>query len=239
MKKFLVKLLVIGTLVAMISTTSQAMNDSAKDTKKAMKNFRAVPMNQAILLQKGKNKKYCPVCGMTLPMFYKTNHAASHNGHAKQYCSITCEVEDAVVNGTKLTNFRVVDNDTLKFIDSKKAFFVVGSKKPGTMSVVSKYAFSSKKSAQKFANKNGGEVMKFNKLYKLVEKSLAKDMKATKKRQAKAAKKGAMMYKKMCKPTDKKFTSTAAAKTFLVQSGICGKIRGKKLQAIGIYLGRR
>ncbi len=107
------------------------------------------------------------------------------------------------------------------------------------MSVVSKYAFASKKSANLFATKNGGKVMKFDKLYKLVEKSLEKDMKATKKRQAKAAKKGAMMYKKMCMPTDKRFDSTAEAKTFLVESKICGKIKGKKLQAIGIYLGRR
>ena len=239
MKKLLLKVLAIGTLFAILNTGASAMQNGATDGKQVMKNFRAVPASKATILQDGKNKNYCPVCGMTLPMFYKTNHAASHKGHDKQYCSIVCTVEDAVVNGKKLKNFRVVDNDSLKFIDSKKAFFVVGSKKPGTMSVVSKYAFGSKKSANNFASKNGGKVMKFNELYKLVEKSLEKDMKATKQRQAKAAKKGAMMYKKMCKPTDKKFASTADAKTFLVKSGICGKIKGKKLQAIGIYLGRR
>ena len=238
MKKLLLKILAISTIFTILNTSVQAMHHGHGE-KKAMNDFRTVPMNQATILQDGKNKKYCPVCGMTLPMFYKTNHAASHKGDDKQYCSIVCTVEDAVVNGKKLKNFRVVDNDSLKFIDSKKAFFVVGSKKPGTMSVVSKYAFGSKNSADNFASKNGGKVMKFNELYKLVEKSLEKDMKATKQRQAKAAKKGAMMYKKMCKPTNKKFASTADAKTFLVESGICGKIKGKKLQAIGIYLGRR
>ena len=107
------------------------------------------------------------------------------------------------------------------------------------MSVVSKYAFGTKKAAKKFAKKNGGEVMKFKRLYKLVEKSLTKNMKATKKRQAKAIKKGAMMYKKMCKKTNQKFNSVADAKSFLTSSGICGKIKGKKHQAIALYLNSR
>ena len=101
------------------------------------------------------------------------------------------------------------------------------------------YAFGTKKAATDFAKANGGNVMKFNELYTLVEKSLAKDMAATKKRQAKAIKKGAMMYKKMCKKTDKIFNSTADAKAFLTQSGICGKIKGKKHQAIALYLNSR
>lgn len=205
----------------------------------AMQNFRTVPMEQATLLKTDKNKKYCTVCGMTLPIFYKTSHAAKHEGHNEQYCSIVCAVEDQVVNGKNLTDFKTVDNTTLKFIDSKDAYFVVGSSKPGTMSVVSKYAFGTKEAAQEFADENGGEIMRFDALYKYVQKSQAKDMAATKKRQAKAVKKGAMMYKKMCKKTDKSFTTTADAKTFLVESKICGNIKGKKLQAIGMYLVRR
>jgi len=231
MKKILMSLLVLGAVMV-----SSAMD---KPMQKAMKNYRMVPMDQATILQDGKNKMYCPVCGMTLPMFYRTNHAATHAGHNKQYCSIVCMIQDAVVNNAKLENYKVVDNTTLKFIDSKDAFFVVGSKKPGTMSVVSKYAFGTKEAAQKFANENGGKIMNFDELYKMVEKSLAKDMAATKKRQAKAIKKGAMMYKKMCKKTDKTFTSTAEAKSFLVESKICGNIKGKKLQAIGMYLNQR
>ncbi len=230
MKKLLLSLLTISALMATSSL--------AKD-KKPMKNPRAVSMKQATILQDGKNKMYCPVCGMTLPMFYKTNHAAKNNGTNKQYCSIVCAVEDAVVNGTKLTDFKVVDNSTLKFIDSKDAYFVVGSKMPGTMSVVSKYAFGTKAAAQKLVAKKGGKIMKFDELYKLVVKSQAKDMAATKKRQAMAIKKGAMMYKKMCKKTDKKFASTEDAKSFLMTSGICGKIKGNKHQAIALYLNSR
>ena len=238
MKKSIIGLFTIVTLVVTLSSSAFAMQKDGGG-KKVMKNFRAVPASQATILQKGENKNYCPVCGMTLPMFYKTNHSAKHNHTDNQYCSIVCAVEDAVVNDKKLTNFKVVDNSTLKFIDSAKAYFVVGSKKPGTMSVVSKYAFGTKDAALKFAKTNGGDIMRFDALYKLVEKSLAKDMAATKKKQAKAIKKGAMMYNKMCKKTDKRFNSIETAKSFLIKSGICGKIKGKKHQAIALYLNSR
>lgn len=99
-----------------------------------MQNPRFVPIEKAQILQKGE-QNYCPVCGMTLNHFYKTNHAAvDHAGHDKQYCSIHCAVEDNEINKNKLSNFKVVDNDTLKFIDSQKAYFVAGSSQPGTMS---------------------------------------------------------------------------------------------------------
>jgi len=200
------------------------------------KNYRSVPLKQATLLKSGKEKMYCSVCGMTLPAFYKTNHAADHDHAHDQYCSIVCMIEDAVVNGKDLTNFKVVDNSTLKFIPSSDAIFVVGSKKPGTMSIISKYAFGTKSAALKFQKENGGKLMDFNTLVKHVKKVQAKDMAATKKRQAKAIKKGKMMYSKMCQKTDKNFISTAQAKVYLKESKICGNIKGKKLQAIGMYL---
>jgi len=213
---------------------------SAKGMKQGKGNFRAVSKDQAQMLQDGKNKAYCPICGMTLSSFYKTNHAADDSkGNTNQYCSIVCAIEDAVVNGKKLSNYRVVDNTTLKFIDSNKAFFVVGSNKPGTMSVVSKYAFGTKAAAQKFAKMNGGEVMNFDALYKKVEADLAKDLAATKKRQAKAAKKGKMIYNKMCKKTDKRFERVADAKSFITTSGICGKIKGKPHQQVALFLSGR
>ncbi len=200
------------------------------------KNYRAVPLDKATLVKSGNEKMYCSVCGMTLPMFYRTNHAADHGHIHNQYCSITCMIEDAVVNGRDLTNFRVVDNTTLKFIPSKDAYFVVGSKKPGTMSMVSKYAFGTKEAALKFQKENGGKLMKFDELVKLVKKSHAKEMAVIKKKQAMMIKKGEMMYKKICKPISKEFISTAQAKAFLKESQSCGNIKGKKLQAIGMYL---
>ena len=206
----------------------------------AMDDYRSVPPSKDTIIQDGKNKMYCPVCGMTLPAFYRTNHAATDDkGHTHQYCSIVCAVEDAVINGKKLDNYKVVDNTTLKFIDSQKAFFVVGSSKPGTMSKVSKYAFGTMEAAEKFADENGGEIINFETLYKMVEKSLEKDLEATKMKQSKAAQQGEMIYNKMCQKTDKRFESVADAKTFLTTSGICGNIQGKQHQMVALFLANK
>jgi len=223
MKKLLISLLILG-----VSLSAMQMN-----------NYRAVPVSKATLLKSGNEKMYCSVCGMTLPMFYRTNHAADHDHMHDQYCSATCLVEDMVVNGKKMSNFKVVDNTTLKFIPSKDAYFVVGSKKPGTMSMVSKYAFGTKEAAQKFQKENGGKIMRFDALIDLVKARQAKELAMIKMKQAKMAKKGGMMYNKMCKKTNKHFTSTAQAKAFLKESQICGNIKGKKLQVIGLYLSKR
>ena len=201
--------------------------------------FQSVPMAKATILQDGKAKMYCPSCGMTLPMFYKTNHAATHNGHTKQYCSIHCLTEDKLKNNADLKDMKVVDVKSLKFIDVSKATYVVGSSKKGTMTMKSKYAFASKADAVKFSEKFGGKVTDFDGAYTVASKGLDKEIKMVSKKQSMMAKKGEMMYNKMCKKTDLKFNSTADAKAFVKSSKICGEMKGKKLQAVGIYLGRR
>jgi nitrous oxide reductase accessory protein NosL len=125
--------------------------------------FQTVPVQQAMLLQKSDS---CAICGMHLPTFYKTNHAADTKDGIKQYCSLHCVVKDNEFNKTDLKNLKVVDTDSLKFISALDAFYVVGSKKSGTMSMVSKYAFSTKAKAEAFAKEFGGKVMKFYDAYK-------------------------------------------------------------------------
>ena len=131
--------------------------------------FQSVPIQKAQLLQKGEDKMHCANCGMKLPKFYKTNHVAVVDGKVKQYCSIHCLAED-IINGKNPTNMRVVDNSTLKFIPVEKAYYVVGSKKPATMSSVSKYAFGNKSDAEKFAKKFGGKVMDFTQALEIAKK---------------------------------------------------------------------
>ena len=206
---------------------------------KVMKMFQTVNPSEATLVQTSKSKKFCPICGMTLPMFYKTNHSASHNGEAKQYCSVHCVVEDTEINKSDLKDVKVVDVTSLKFINADTATYVVGSKKKGTMSMVSKYAFANKSDAEKFAKEFGGKTMSYGEAYSEAKKDFPKDAMMVSKKQAKAAGMGEKMYNKMCKKTDKKFNSTADAKAFIVENKLCGDMKGKKLQAIGIYLGKR
>ena len=103
---------------------------------------------------------------MHLQTFYKTNHAAeTKTGTKKQYCSLHCVVHDNEINKTDLLNLKVVDTHSLKFIPASKAFYVVGSSKPGTMSRTSKYAFAKKSQAEAFAKKFGGKIMNLHDTY--------------------------------------------------------------------------
>ncbi|MCF6205469.1 MAG: nitrous oxide reductase accessory protein NosL [Sulfurovum sp.] len=206
--------------------------------KKMMKMFQSVPAGEATLLQKGKAKAFCPECGMTLPMFYKTNHAATVDGKVKQYCSMHCLVED-MQKAAKVTNIQVVDVVSLKFIPVKEATYVVGSSKKGTMTTVSKYAFANKADAEVFAKANGGKVTDFNGALEAAKKEFAKDSKMIAQKQAMMAKKGEMMYGKMCQKTDKKFATTADAKAYIVENKLCKGLNGKQLQAVGLYLKNR
>ena len=152
------KLLLSSTIIIALLAGCAAKKEMGM--KKHMNMFQSVKMNKAILLQDGKNKTSCINCGMKLPMFYKTNHASKVDGKTKQYCSIHCLAKD-INSGKNVTQMRVVDTSSLEFIDAKKAFYVIGSKQKGTMSKVSKYAFSNEKDAKAFADKNGGNVGSF------------------------------------------------------------------------------
>lgn len=127
--------------------------------------FQSVDEKDAILLQKGEDKNYCPRCGMDLVKYYKTSHSASDETRVYQYCSIHC-LEEHLGDGVELKNPLVVDVGTLKFIDATKAYYVVGSRVRGTMSKISKYAFLKQEDARKFRAQNGGEIMDF---YKALE----------------------------------------------------------------------
>jgi len=246
MKKLLLVLLALGTMVSFSQAEMKcqagkcgaAMMQKPAQGKMMMQMFQSVPKGQATLLQEGKAKAFCPECGMTLPMFYKTNHAATVDGKVKQYCSIHCLVED-MQKGSKPTDIKVVDVESLKFIDAPKAYYVIGSSKKGTMTTVSKYAFASKASAEAFAKANGGKVTDFNGALAEAKKDFAQDNAMLQKKRAMMAQKGEMIYGKMCQKTDKKFDSVADAKAFIVDSGLCHGLKGKQLQAVGLYLTNR
>ncbi len=136
-------------------------NKTEHPAKKEHVMFQSVPPEKAILLQKGPHKTACAICGMYLPKFYKTNHAARTKYGTRQYCSLHCLVADNELNKTDLTHVQVVDTESLQFIPALTAWYVVGSSKPATMSRVSKYAFKTKATAEAFAKKYGGKVMDF------------------------------------------------------------------------------
>lgn len=150
-------------LVVVFFLISLGVNLQA-DTKKPR--FQSVDANKTILFQTGTNKNSCAICGMHLQTFYKTSHLSDTKNGPKQYCSLHCVVADADF----FENLQVIDINSLKYISVTKAFYVVGSKKPATMSQISKYAFDTKQEAKKFAKEFGGEVMDFDGAYSEAKK---------------------------------------------------------------------
>lgn len=228
-------------IAALVMVNSNGFAEEMKQEKMGKKmptRFQAVSPDKAVILQEGEGKMYCPKCGMTLPMFYKTNHAANVHGKTQQYCSIHCLAKD-IKDQEEVSDLKVVDNKTLKFIDATKAWYVFGSDKPGTMSMTSKYGFANKVDAEAFAKDFGGKVMNFDETLASVKSTLENETAMISKKQGMMAKKGEMMYDRMCVHTDVKFKSIADAKTFIKANNTCGALTPKQLQAIGLYLNLR
>ncbi len=141
---------------------------STKSISITHKPFQMVKEKDAILVQDNKDKRYCVKCGMDLVRYYKTSHTAEDENRKYQYCSLHC-LEEHLGEGIILKNPQVVDISSLKFISISKAYYVVGSSKRGTMSRVSKYAFSSEKEAKNFKALYGGKIMDFNGARKIAQ----------------------------------------------------------------------
>ncbi|HFB53795.1 MAG TPA: hypothetical protein ENJ67_03605 [Sulfurimonas autotrophica] len=153
------------------TTHVEAKKDMQKPKMHRM--FQSVDKKDATLLQSGANKEHCAICGMNLPMFYKTNHAAKVDGKSTQYCSLHCMTEH-INEGAELENPMVVDVSSLKFIPVTEAFYVVGSDVPGTMSRVSKYAFKHLEDAKRFQKEHGGKIVDFYSAWQIAKKDFKK-----------------------------------------------------------------
>ncbi|PLX69931.1 MAG: nitrous oxide reductase [Denitrovibrio sp.] len=202
--------------------------------------FSKKPTGKPELIQSGPEKMWCPVCGMSLKMFYKTSHAVKLSGDKnKQYCSIRCLVQDYQGLKNIVKELLVVDVTSEKLIDARKAYYVLGSKAPGTMTKVSKFAFASKEDAKAFQAKMGGKIVSFTEAISSATDSMKKDVAMTDMKRAK------MMY-----PKGKKIFSTACDKSIdplqynlinelkadISKTSKCGKLKEKELQAVALYL---
>ena len=141
-------------------THATSKHKQMKKMQKHTKMFQTVAKKDAILVQEGKNKNSCAICGMNLTKFYKTSHIVVHEDKPVQYCSLHC-LADHLGEGVEVKNPKVVDVKSLKFIPVLEAYYVVGSDVHGTMSRVSKYAFQNLEDAKKFQKLHGGKIMDF------------------------------------------------------------------------------
>jgi nitrous oxide reductase accessory protein NosL len=138
--------------------------------------FQSVDDKDALILQTGKNKDRCPACNMSIPQYYKTSHAVKFaDGSHRQYCSIFCVIDEMKHGYLKerqkdIVEILAVNAKTLKIINAKKAYYVIGSSKPPTMSMTSSYAFESKNEAEEFKKQNGGKIVNYEAVYQIISK---------------------------------------------------------------------
>lgn len=203
--------------------------------------FSKVASSEPVLIQKGEEKLYCPICGMNLKMFYKTSHGVElKDGQTKQYCSIRCLAYDWPAIETKVAKILVTDVASETLIDAKKAFYVIGSNVQGTMSMVSKLAFLNEADAQAFVQEYKGEIVPFETAFAQATISLENDVAMfVKKKQKGMYPMGEKIYAKECQKEQihvHNFNTISTLKQHLKKTNVCGELKEQELQAISLYL---
>jgi copper chaperone NosL len=200
--------------------------------------FQSVDKKDATLVKTDSSKEFCNVCGMHLTKYYKTNHTTEFkNGHKEQYCSLHCQSQIHRDYEDKIKEIQVVDTNSLKFIDAKKAFYVVGSSKQGTMSSVSKYAFALEEEAKSFQKEFGGEIHNFDDTLNIAKNELEKEDTELNEKRIPMAQKGKKIFESMCNTENiNKFNSIGEAKQYIIDNNICKNLNPQMLQSVSIYL---
>lgn len=108
------------------------------------------------------DKAKCDNCGMDRNKWARTRHEFRTSKGKHYTCSIHCA---AVISSRyKEEPKEVMVAEYLRpenMLPAEKAFFVLGSSAPGTMTARSKIAFASKEEAEKFAARYGGKLSDF------------------------------------------------------------------------------
>ncbi len=118
----------------------------------------------------------CPNCGMGRPMWARTWITFRNSQGKFGVCSFHCLADMALKCGEEPRNVMVaLYLHPKRLVPAEKAFFVVGSKAKGTMTMKSKLAFSSKDTAEEFVKSCGGKVVGFGEALKMVKAGVPKE----------------------------------------------------------------
>jgi len=106
----------------------------------------------------------CIQCGMDRKAYgYSRMLVEYKDGTQVGTCSLHCVVTELYSNKNReVSTFKVADRDTRQLIDAEKAAWTIGGKKRGVMTMRAKWAFSTRKEAQKFVASYGGTIATWN-----------------------------------------------------------------------------
>ena len=137
-----------------------------KRNKEALAYFLMAGSSEALANVKGQmevpKEAKCPVCGMFVTKYPKWAALITENANIHYFDGVKDMMKfyifdiDFPYDRSKITNIEVTDFYTLKAIDAKKAFYVVGSDVFGPMGN-ELIPFLTKDAAQNFLSDHGGE----------------------------------------------------------------------------------
>jgi len=131
----------------------------------------------------------CLNCGMARSMWARTWKTFENSEGKSQACSFHCLADVALKSGEDPKNvMAALYLDPKKMVPAQKAFYVVGSKAKGTMTMKSKCAFPSKAEAEKFAKSCGGKVVAYSDVLKMAKAGVPKENKMIAKKRVKMGK---------------------------------------------------
>jgi copper chaperone NosL len=110
-----------------------------------------------------KEHRHCTYCGMDRKAYGFSRMLLSYDdGTSVGVCSLHCLAIELQANpARKVKSIGVADRDTRILKDAEKAFWVIGGKKPGVMTMTPKWAFAENKDAEKFLKEYGGRPASF------------------------------------------------------------------------------
>lgn len=142
-------------------------------------------------------QQWCPLCSMNLKMFWKShNRLHFADGSSTGYCSIHCAAAVFKDRAADIDRWEVVDYDTGRLVNAHSAHFLIGSRIPGTMTAVSKLAFESPDTANKYRQEQGGEIGTFQDALKRALDDHAADKTMILKKVAERAQEGKILAEK-------------------------------------------
>ena len=126
----------------------------------------------------------CTYCGMDRAKYAHSRVLIEYDdGSSFGACSLHCAAVDLANNIDKSPmRIGVGDYNSKKLIDAERAFWVLGGKKPGVMTVNAKWAFEDKHAAEKFIQENGGVLATFDDAIKAAYEDMYKDTKQIRER---------------------------------------------------------
>lgn len=121
----------------------------------------------------------CKYCGMDRQKFsHSRMYIEYDDGSVLAVCSVHCAALDLALAIDKTPQtIQVADFNTRKLIEAENAFWVLGGNKMGVMTKRAKWAFETKKDAEKFIEQESGKMVTFDETMKASYEDMYADTK--------------------------------------------------------------